>query len=54
MSYAGVILVFMRKYKPEYTIGDLIGLMFPYSVAFLVVWTALLIGFFTFGIPLGF
>ena len=54
MSYAGVILVFMRKYKPEYTIGDLIGLMFPYSVAFLVVWTALLIGFFPFGIPLGF
>lgn len=54
MSYAGVILVFMRKYKPEYTIGDLIGLMFPYSVAFLVVWTALLIGFFKFGIPLGF
>ena len=54
MSYAGVILVFMRKYKPEYTIGDLIGLMFPYSVAFIVVWTALLIGFFTFGIPLGF
>lgn len=54
MSYAGVILVFMRKYKPEYTIGDLIGLMLPYSVAFLVVWTALLIGFFTFGIPLGF
>lgn len=54
MSYAGVILVFMRKYKPEYTIGDLIGLMFPYSVSFLVVWTALLIGFFTFGIPLGF
>lgn len=54
MSYAGVILVFIRKYKPEYTIGDLIGLMLPYSVAFLVVWTALLIGFFTFGIPLGF
>ncbi|MBU3812551.1 MAG: AbgT family transporter [Candidatus Niameybacter stercoravium] len=54
MSYAGVILVFMRKYKPEYTIGDLIGLMLPYSVAFLIAWTALLIGFFTFGIPLGF
>lgn len=54
MSYAGVILVFMRKYKPEYTIGDMIALMFPYSVAFLTVWTALLIAFFTFGIPLGF
>ena len=53
MSYAGIILVFMRKYKPEYTLGDMIKLMFPYSIAFLIVWTILLIGFFTFGIPLG-
>ncbi|MGL5677025.1 MAG: AbgT family transporter [Cellulosilyticaceae bacterium] len=54
MSYAGIILVFMKKYKPEYTIADMIRLMFPYSVSFLIVWTALLIGFFTLGIPLGF
>lgn len=53
MSYAGLILVFMRKYKPEYTLGDMIALMFPYSMAFLVVWTAVLIAFFAFGIPLG-
>lgn len=54
MSYAGLILVYMRKYKPEYSVGDLIGLMFPYSIAFLIVWTTILIGFFTLGIPLGF
>ncbi len=54
MSYAGVILVFMRKYKPEYTIGDMIALMMPYSIAFLAVWTTLLIGFFSLGLPLGF
>ncbi|MGL4108459.1 AbgT family transporter [Clostridium sp. LP20] len=53
MSYAGIILVFMKKYKPEYTLGDMIKLMFPYSIAFLITWTILLIGFFTFGIPLG-
>ena len=53
MSYAGVILVFMRKYKPKYTLGDMIKLMFPYSMAFLVSWTILLIVFFYFGIPLG-
>ena len=53
MSYAGIILVFMKKYKPEYTLGDMIKLMFPYSVAFLISWTILLIVFFTFGIPLG-
>ena len=54
MSYAGIILVFMRKYKPEYTIGDMISLMMPYSISFLVVWTILLLGFFAFGIPFGF
>ncbi len=54
MPYAGLILVFMRKYKPEYSVGDLVSLMFPYSIAFLVIWSTALIGFFTFGLPLGF
>lgn len=53
MSYAGIILVFMKKYKPEYTLGDMIKLMLPYSIAFLIAWTILLIGFFTLGLPLG-
>jgi aminobenzoyl-glutamate transport protein len=54
MTYAGVILAFMRKYKSDLTFGDLIIMMVPYSVAFMLVWTALLIGFFAFGVPLGF
>ena len=54
MSYAGLILVFMRKYKEDFSVGNLISLMFPYSISFLVIWSAILIGFFTFGIPLGF
>ncbi len=54
MAYAGVILAFMRKYKPELTLGDMIGIMIPYSVVFLITWTILLVGFFAFGIPLGF
>jgi aminobenzoyl-glutamate transport protein len=54
MSYAGIILVFMRKYKPEYTIADMIALMLPYSIAFLISWTTLLILFFSFRIPFGF
>lgn len=54
MTYAGVILAFMRKYKPEMGFGDMLIIMIPYSMAFLLVWTLLLIGFFTLGIPLGF
>lgn len=54
MSYAGVILAFMRKYKPEMTIGDQISIMMPYSIAFITIWTGLLVSFFMFGIPMGF
>lgn len=54
MVYSGIILAFMRKYKPELSFGDLILMMLPYSVVFLIFWTALLVGFFALGIPLGF
>ncbi|MFC3094029.1 AbgT family transporter [Alteromonas sediminis] len=54
MAYAGVILAFMRKYKPDLSFGDMIIMMLPYSIAFLIFWTALLVGFFAIGIPLGF
>lgn len=54
MSYAGIILAFMRKYNPQLTFGEMIAMMVPYSLAFLVVWTALLVSFFVFNIPLGF
>ncbi|MCG7585453.1 AbgT family transporter, partial [Photobacterium sp. OFAV2-7] len=54
MTYAGVILAFMRKYKPELSFGDVIAMMVPYSLTFLSVWTAVLVGFFAFNIPLGF
>jgi len=53
MTYAGVILAFMRKYKPGMGFGEMLMIMLPYSMVFLVVWTALLIGFFALGIPLG-
>jgi len=52
MAYAGVILAFMRKYKPAMTFGDMLLIMLPYSITFLIIWTALLILFFVTGIPL--
>jgi aminobenzoyl-glutamate transport protein len=54
MAYAGVILAFMRRYRPEMSLGDLIIMMFPYSACFLVSWTALLLAFFLLGLPFGF
>ncbi|MFN3965714.1 MAG: AbgT family transporter [Silanimonas lenta] len=54
MSYAGIVLAFMRRYRLEMGLGDMILMMLPYSVAFLVAWTGLLLGFFLLGLPLGF
>jgi len=54
MSYAGVVLAFMRKYQPDFSLGDMILMMLPYSLAFLLSWSALLMTFFFFGLPFGF
>ena len=54
MVYGGVLLSFMRRYRPDLSPGDLIGIMLPYSVVFLFVWSALLVTFFRFGWALGF
>lgn len=54
MTYAGVILAFMRKYKPGMSFGDMLLIMLPYSLVFMLIWTTLLVGFFVLGIPLGF
>lgn len=54
LVYAGVILAFMRKYKPELGFGDVIAMMLPYSVAFLIASTLLVVAFFSLGLPFGF
>ncbi len=54
MIYMGIILAFMRRYVPRFTLGELIIAMFPFSVVFLLVWTAFLVGWVALGVPLGF
>lgn len=54
MTYAGVVLMYMRKYKDDFSAGSLISMMVPYSAIFLVSWSLLLIIFVVFKIPLGF
>ncbi|MDP1581463.1 MAG: AbgT family transporter [Candidatus Didemnitutus sp.] len=53
MSYFPLILTFIHKYDPKAGIGTLIATMLPYSIAFMVVWTLVLIGWITFGLPMG-
>jgi len=48
-----VILACVRKYRPDMAFGDMLLMMLPCSIVFLIVWTTLLVGFFILGIPLG-
>lgn len=53
MPYFPLIVVFCQRYVKGTGIGTLISLMLPYSLALLVLWTALLLAFWGLGIPLG-
>lgn len=53
MAYFAMILVFMQKYDKKSGLGTLISTMFPYSIAFSISWTILLILWIIIGLPLG-
>lgn len=54
MTYAGVILLFCRRYVPGFTLGNLALMMLPYSWTFLLASVTLFIVWFKLGIPFGF
>ena len=43
MPYFGVVLAFAQQYRKDIGIGTIMSMMLPYSVAFLIGWTALLV-----------
>ena len=53
MSYFALIVAFAEKYDKDSGVGTLITTMVPYSIAFLVAWTFLLIVWYMFGLQLG-
>jgi aminobenzoyl-glutamate transport protein len=53
MSFFALIIAFYQKYNSKSGLGTLISTMLPYSVAFFICWTALLIVWVLFEIPLG-
>ena len=53
MSFFALIIAYVQKYDPKAGIGTIIASMVPYSVAFLIVWILLLVGWLLLGIPLG-
>ena len=53
MSFFALIIVYFEKYDAKSGIGSLIASMMPYSIAFFIAWTLLMIGWITLGLPLG-
>jgi len=53
MSYFALIVAFMARYEPKVGIGTVIATMLPYSMTFALIWTVLLIIWFTLGLPVG-
>lgn len=53
MPYFPLVVVFCQRYVRKAGIGTLVSMMLPYSLSFLVIWTAFLLVFWALGIPLG-
>lgn len=53
MSFFALIIAFIQKYDPKAGIGTIISTMLPYSIAFFILWTILLIIWVLLGLPLG-
>ncbi|MBO6697180.1 MAG: AbgT family transporter, partial [Henriciella sp.] len=53
MPYMPLVLVFARRYMPEFGLGSLIATMLPYSIAILIVSMSVLGIFVVLDLPLG-
>lgn len=53
MSFFALIIVYFEKYDSKSGIGSLMATMLPYSIAFFIVWTLLMIVWILFGFSLG-
>jgi aminobenzoyl-glutamate transport protein len=53
MSFFALIIAFIHKYDKKAGIGTVIATMLPYSIAFMIGWTLLIILWVWIGLPLG-
>ncbi len=53
MSYFALVVAYVQRYEPRAGLGTLVATMLPYSVVFLIGWTALLALWVVAGLPLG-
>ncbi|MGH7454505.1 MAG: AbgT family transporter, partial [bacterium] len=52
-AYFALSVSFVQRYSKDAGIGTVIATMLPFTVAFLVVWSALLVVWLLLGLPMG-
>jgi aminobenzoyl-glutamate transport protein len=53
MPYFPLVVVYCQRYVKSLGIGTLVSIMLPYSVFFIILWSAFLLAYWGLGIPLG-
>ncbi len=53
MPYFPLVVVFSQRYVKDSGIGTVAAMMLPYSIAFLITWTTVLLIYWSLGMPLG-
>ncbi|MGQ0816021.1 MAG: AbgT family transporter [Gemmatimonadota bacterium] len=53
MTYFALIAAFVTRYQPKAGMGTVIATMLPYSIAFLISWSVLLVVWMLLGLPVG-
>ncbi len=53
MTYFAIIVITAQKYDKKAGIGTLTATMIPYSIAFLLVWTVMMVIWLSIGLPIG-
>ena len=53
MPYFPLVVVFCQRYVKSTGIGTVVAMMLPYTLVFMTLWTAFLLGYWALGLPLG-
>ncbi|MEP1593401.1 MAG: AbgT family transporter, partial [Halieaceae bacterium] len=53
MPYFPLVVVYCQRYLKDAGIGTVTALMLPYSLTFIILWTAFLLAYWALGVPLG-
>ena len=53
MPYFGVVVAYAQRYRKNIGVGTIIAMMLPYSIAFMLAWSALLAIWLGLDLPLG-